>query len=94
MVIKVGPNVLLANFVDVKAEPPVVLTSKVTTMDNFKESSYKWVGPGGVKCNCCFAYYGKKEVFRRLTRKHNNITVRSEIESGIDEYFSGDRNEE
>jgi len=56
-------------------------------MDNFKKDSFHWVGPGGIKCYCCFAYHGEKEIFRRLTRHRNKINIEYEINDGIDEYY-------
>ena len=65
-------------------------------MDDFKKTSFREVGPGGIKCpmRCCFMYYGEKNRFRRNTRNRLKTIVKTEIENGIDEFFSGEYHEE
>jgi len=40
------------------------------TIDEFKKTSWKWVGPGGMNCSCCGPPPGKeRKALRRKTRR-------------------------
>ena len=59
-------------------------------MDKFKEESFTFLGPGGIKCGCCnpfYRHYGKKHgklkrKLRRFTRRR--LKSKWKIEKGED----------
>ncbi len=55
-------------------------------MDDFKKAGVKSIGPGGIKCNCCFDWHWfgqhqkKLKGFSKLRRSRMNHSLKQKIQ--------------